>query len=147
MMSTKWSELNWLRKKDKHIPLPEFVFIDGIKGKGGYYCRPRKAERMIDDRFYDLQKGVIVVDFSNPAGFVLSAIAHEWRHHCQFYYGGNFKNPIQFNTKIDYKKSIISFFSNSATEVDALLFAHKVAPHETSSMWIKWLKEVKEEIK
>ena len=53
-------ELNWLNKKDKTIPLPLILF-DKVLSSSGIYYAPEKKEILVNERYYPLDKGLIIV--------------------------------------------------------------------------------------
>jgi len=137
----KWIELNWLRKGNKEIPLPEIVF-DIIVDFGACHWPRQNDEVMVGNRFYDLtDRGLIVINqkYSDDGGWVLNSIAHEWRHACQKFHG-HILHSI-FPREGDYKENTIWYFKSHWWEMDALLFSLKVAPDETSTLWLEWLLE------
>jgi hypothetical protein len=79
----------------------------------------------LHDAYYD------TADYDN-------AIAHELRHHWQTYNRPPHP-PAEFDTEIPYRQAIINFFLASAPEMDALLFAQRIAPSDTTSLWLEWL--------
>jgi hypothetical protein len=131
-----FSELNWIAKKEKGVMLPLIIFesIDA----GGYYYNPEKNEIMLNEKYYPLDKGLIVIDISSPEE-ILNTIAHEWRHHIQFMNGIEMEAMEWDNDKEDYKQNIIDYFTQSRTEMDALLFSNKHAPTECSIEWQQWI--------
>jgi hypothetical protein len=133
-------ELRWIGKQAKDIILPPILFIPRTIGCGAYFCIPRDSERLINGRYYDLSKGLIVVGEHNNSNETSNTIAHEWRHCWQFFNVKNaFKTVQKFNYKISYEKAIIEFFK-SPKELDALLFSHKFAPSPVSDDWIRIIK-------
>ena len=126
-------ELNWLRKSDKDITLPLVILAEG--GYSGYYLHPYKNEELINNRFYPSDKGIIVL---NPEDANASTLAHEWRHHWQFWNGWENDSTI-FNYNKDRRKEIIRFFTESKSEMDALLFELDKYPNEYILEWYEWL--------
>ena len=59
-----FSELNWIAKKEKGVMLPLIIFenIDA----GGCYYNPEKMEILLNEKYYPLDKGLIVIDISAP---------------------------------------------------------------------------------
>ena len=133
----KWTELNWLRCGHKEIPLPDIIF-EQIE-LAGCYCRPVANEIIIGNRFYDLSKGIILVNPNDNDDCIKSVIAHEWRHHCQWYAGLSAIKPRKFKDTGNYRHDIIDFFNNNDTEIDALIFSIAMAPCETNMLWAEWL--------
>jgi len=117
-------ELNWIRKKvDKSIPMPEVVFhsMDGCSGR---YYSPEKYELYDPDgKPYLMRYGVIVIDpkFENYASMIL---AHEWRHHWQYYHGIEFEISPRVNNE-NYNETLLNYFTGSKTEWDAVRFEYK----------------------
>lgn len=136
----KWIELNWLRRGNKEIPLPEIVFGRSGVNYSGCYHRPGIGEQLIDGRFLDLSRGIIVIcdDGIETDDFYANTIAHEWRHHWQFIVKGPYSfSPFVFNG--NYRESIVKFFKSQPLEMDALLYAEKKAPSVSTRQWIEWL--------
>jgi hypothetical protein len=136
-VARKWIELNWLRRGNKEIPLPDIIFEKIELGSGLYY-KPEKSEIAIEGRFYDLSNGLIVISPIMDSPFTANTIAHEWRHHWQFISGIK-SNPWSWNFGSNYKDNIINFFNSSSTEMDAFNFALNKAPDDTSLLWKDWL--------
>jgi hypothetical protein len=131
-----FSELNWIAKREKGIAQPLVVFenIDA----GGYYYNPEKGEILLNEKYYPLDKGLIVVDVSAPEEIV-NTISHEWRHHIQFINGIEME-VIEWDNDIDnYEQNIIDYFTRSWTEMDALLYSNKYAPTECTLTWQQWI--------
>ena len=130
-----YTELNWLNKKNKDISLPLFVYQNNLPYSGCYY-RPEKSEILINERYYSLKKGLIVMQPDNDDDdFMINAIAHEWRHHWQE------NNGIKLNSvrwdllQGTYDQKIVKYFKSSYTEMDALLWASKIYPSEITDYW------------
>lgn len=117
-------ELNWIRKKvDKSIPTPEVMFypLDGCSGK--YYSPDTKNEIFdLDGKGYWMRYGVLVINPEIP--MVDSIIAHEWRHHWQYYHGIEFEISPSVDHE-NYYESLVKYFTNSKTEKDAVRFECK----------------------
>lgn len=128
-MECRGMELRWLRRYDRHLVVPEVVFVDGLKTEwgqecGGYYAPPEKRIFDIGGHEVDGRFGVIAVN-SSEAGSIPATLAHEWRHHWQWHRGIEFDH-VAYDVS-DYEASIGNYFRSSRTEMDALLFEHKVA--------------------
>ena len=136
-------ELNWLARADKDILLPPVVFAD-TAGCSGFCQYPRKGERLIGDRFYPLDRGLIVVGLDSAD--VANTLAHEWRHLWQVYNKGEW-DPKSWDAvgKRSYKTKIVEFFKQSGDEMDALLFSLKKAPDEVSLLWHEWIVKSQEQ--
>lgn len=143
MQTRKWFELNWIRKGFKEISLPDIIFeIPNVDCSGCYYV-PRKKEILVSGRYYDLQRGLIIV---NPVHCVKDdkrvpeTIAHEFRHHIQrttkFYDAA----PTIFEIVGTYKESIIKYFKSSYLEMDALLFTiNRGITDDATLEWYEWI--------
>lgn len=125
-------ELNWLRK-DKDISLPS-ITIEQC-GFSGMYFSPQKDEHLINNTYYPLDKGLIVLNIDDADG---GTIAHEWRHHWQFWNGWKY-DSIEFDYTREYRKEIIKYFTNSNSEIDAFLFELNKYPNEYILEWYEWL--------
>jgi len=135
-VARKWIELSWLRKGNKQIPLPEIIF-EKLSFASGCCYKPVKRELQIDNRFWDLSRGLIIVDPSFDDRFLLNGIAHEWRHHWQHMMGINVVS--KWVSGVDYKKEIIRFFTVNLAEMDALIYSIKKAPDDLSILWYEWI--------
>lgn len=133
----KWIELSWLRRGHKEIPLPEIIFDVGSQDIGGGYYHPQQNEVLIGKRYFDLYKGLIIINPIYDEKFILNSTCHEWRHHWQWLNG--IGGITKFDASIQYKPAIIKFFSKQFTELDALLFSLKMAPEDTALLWFDWL--------
>jgi len=146
-------ELNWLSKKDKYLPIPEVVFVDSFYA-GGCYFHPDRCQVLIGDKFINCDKGIIIVNteyaekdselmYSN--NWIPSCLAHEWRHHWQYYNVDDEKDYINWSFEgydtDEYWESIFSFFEKSNKELDALKFQHNIYPTEYSGYCSKSIKE------
>lgn len=138
-------ELGWLAKKDRNLPLPELVYSPNPKF-GGLYMSPWKGERQVGTKFYDTSKGLIWISEFTP-----SVIAHEWRHHYQFYYGPK-PGPSslaldKWTAQYGYKGMIKKYFTELDYEQDALKFQVKMYPKDLlTEYWIDLLKWSKKEL-
>jgi hypothetical protein len=129
-------DLYWLSRRGKSLSLPGIVFTESLDDCGGYYHPPEKSERMIDGRFFDLSKGLIVCKEYFDIEGVASTIAHEWRHHWQAHAFGINERPMRFDFEIGYDLAIKKYFQDRY-ELDALLFSHRFAPSETTYYWME----------
>ena len=138
MSASPYLELNWLAKSDKYILLPPVVFAD--IPYGGYFCPPEKKEVLLADKYYPLDRGLIVISEIHSE-HIESSIAHEWRHLWQRYQYGRRTSVAKWNLKspLSYKKQIIKFFSTDLLEYDALLFQLKKAPDDVAKQWYEWI--------
>lgn len=127
-----WFELNWLRKGDKAIPLPNIVFTSALTEYSGIYYRPEPDELRIRNRYYDLIKGLIVVSTNDDDSFlykrddetILKTIIHEWRHHWQYFTRKFYvEEATEFQDDGDYDQSVVEFYLSNVNEMDAFLFS------------------------
>jgi hypothetical protein len=121
-------ELNWVRNVDKSLVIPEviFHFMDDCLGQ---YLFPENAEVYdMDGRPHFMGFGVIVLNAEYPE-FFETTIAHEWRHHWQAFHGMEYDGiEIEVNPDLpSYKKSLIQYYTQSVSEMDALQFEWKYA--------------------
>ena len=131
-------EINWLRKFDRSIPIPEVVFEYGLSHpcgaeSGGLYYEPQSNEVLIGERYYDLRFGLIAVNSKWPDD-IPGTIAHEWRHHWQRHNDIEFDSPVWTGDR-EYNASIRRHFS-SRCERDALLFENKIDPRGYNQVWM-----------
>jgi len=129
-------ELNHLKGKLSRITLPEMVYRDNPDNSGCCY-KPQEAEICLDGKFYDLKNGLIVISSDRH-----STVAHEWRHLCQYSQGYNLKT-IEWKLVGTYEQSIINYFTNSWSEMDALLYEMKMAPDNENLEWYEWIVHAK----
>lgn len=131
-------ELRWLARKDKYIRFPEVVFAN-IES-GGIWIYPSKKEKLIGDRYYPLDLGIIVVneEFGDEHE---ATIAHEWRHVWQYYNWGErgVHHPWGIEPHLSYREQIVNYFANDVRELDALLFEVKIAPRPHALQWYEWI--------
>lgn len=136
-MSPTSLELRWLARSDKYILLPQLVFADIDYGGRFYY--PRREELLINDKYYPMGRGVIIISDAYPEE-IESSIAHEWRHLWQFYQGWSYwYAEWDLKSKESYRNKIIRFFKSDPLEMDALLFQLKKAPNDTGREWHEWI--------
>jgi hypothetical protein len=116
-------EINWLKRFDRSLVVPEVAFSD-LTDCGGYYVRPGKYEWPLDGKFIDCRFGLIVVGFGWSAE---STIAHEWRHHWQVHNGWTLDHQ-RFDHTVKWEDAIRKYFRESRSEMDALRFEKLVTP-------------------
>ena len=126
-------ELNWIRKKvDKTIPIPEVMFFPFGDGRAGSYYHPNPKNEIfdIDGKPCSMKYGVIVVGSRFNTDTQKNIIAHEWRHHWQYFNGIEQNKPKcranQITSK-NYNHRVKQYFSTSKSELDALRFSYKQA--------------------
>jgi hypothetical protein len=138
-------ELHFLIKRFKDVPLPLILFENYYKEipAGGMYLPPQKEHWYIKDQEYCLDKGLLYICThpSETTGRVEEVIAHEFRHHWQFF---NLKREYCFDwftSNLPYKERVIKYFIKNNTEMDALLFSLDIAPVEKTKLWYSWIKD------
>jgi hypothetical protein len=144
--TSRWFNLNWLAKSYKGIPLPDLVMDDEIivngHKVGGCYYQPWGGEIYVNGKPHDTSNGLIIVNTDARDGYVISSLAHEFRHHLQFLHGIEFDGIIWGSNESDsYRDDIINYFSTSVTELDALLYEYNIFGDGESSEWLEWLIE------
>jgi len=75
-----------------------------------------------------MKYGVIVVGNEFEDDVKAGIIAHEWRHHMQYYRGVKYDEPHCKSYEADgdeYDKVARKYFGTSASEMDALRFQYK----------------------
>ena len=126
-------ELNWIRKFDKTLVMPEVMFypMDGCSGR---YYYPRKDKEIFDEdgRGYWMRYGVIAINPEVNCDYA-GTIAHEWRHHWQCFNGIPFELSKRPDECEDYNEGLRRYFTSSKTELDAVRFEHKHA-----GVWEEW---------
>ena len=131
-------EVNWLRRFDKSLVIPQVVYcqkpiLPNGGECGGFYLQPGKYEVLIDGQSVDAAFGILVVS-ANGKDDGRSVIAHEWRHHWQLHNGIAFDHK-PFSQK-PYEDAIRDFFRHSKSEMDALQFEAAVAPSDLNDYWM-----------
>ena len=123
-------ELNWIRRKvDKTIPFPEVLFFPFTSGRAGSYYNPSPKNEIydIDGKPHSLKYGAIVVSSKYDNKVQKNIIAHEWRHHWQYFKGIEKETPKCKATQItkeNYNDIARLYFTTSKTELDALRFSY-----------------------
>ncbi len=125
-------ETNWIRRKtDKTLPIPEIMEYPLIGSGGGYYSPNLSAEIFTSTgKPISMKYGVIVVGNKYEDDVKMAIIAHEWRHHMQYYAGFKYDEPEcnSYEAKgKEYDKVARQYFSSSIAEMDALRFQYKHA--------------------
>ena len=85
-------------------------------------------------------KGIIVVD-PDSRSKLGSIIAHEWRHHYQYFHGPYERGPSWYylKDKYTYKEAVVKYFTLSHIEMDALIFSRKHIKDEHDEVWVEWI--------
>lgn len=130
-------ELHWLSKRDRTLPLPNLIYTKTFVG--GYYCRPDPTREVYDDDGipHDCRNGLIVISTEFEGD--VATLAHEWRHHYQFYHGIELNSIGWINDDRSYKEKIIEYFLSSTSEMDAFRFQLSLAPPVEIEEWVEWL--------
>ena len=137
----KWIELNWLRKGNKEIPLPNLIYHNLPDCSGMYYPR-QKDECCVGSSYYDLTDRALICVAENNCdefGDFEEILAHEWRHHLQrqrYKFQG-----VIFDNSGDYKENIISYFMDNWHELDAFMFSWSKIETRATTIWFEWLRE------
>lgn len=117
-------ELNWVRKEDKSLLMPQVVF-SRCNLYGGRYYPPEEDETLIEDQFYPLNKGIIEISTLHPED-IENTIAHEWRHHWQQCHGWEYDgigwDILPEDSDDKYYEAVVDYFTQSYSEFDALCF-------------------------
>lgn len=139
--------LRLVQRQDKSLVVPEIIVKTLDFRCGGYYEEPDKDGSILDDNGKEIstRKGALVIarEYCYDENFMLNSIAHEWRHHWQRFNTKWASEFPRFKEGKSYRQNIISFFSSSSLEMDALMFSQKIAPCDSVKEWISWLEEAK----
>lgn len=140
---------NWIRNaSDKTMPIPEVMYFR-FQNAGAKYYHPQKGKEIFDmfGKPHSLERGVIAL---NPKSTNLEEelIAHEWRHHMQYFRGADFKGMAK-NLNVfklhSYEQALRKYFISEPLELDAVRFQYKhVSVHE---IWEKVLYDLISELK
>ena len=125
-------DLNWLSRHNRALPIPKLVVDDFASDDSGHYIPPDDAWIVFSDITVDCRNGVIVI---SGLDFLPSTIAHEWRHHWQWYRGWNiFDGQQQVTQDTTYKQQIKRYF-RIPCENDALRFERTMYPDHLNGEW------------
>lgn len=122
--------MKWINL-DKTLPKIPIIYAE-IEGAAGLYYPPDDYEVEIDGKLYDCSKGLIQIQPGDSKDEA-ATIAHEWRHHWQFYHGVQFYD-WEWEPTDDYEQSIIDYFK-CPYELDALRYELKIAPSDCTEGW------------
>jgi len=142
-------DLCWLSRKEKDITLPNLVYTDLEEYSGCYYSNDAFGDEVfISDKHYDCSNGLIAVNTcydTYDRNEIENTLAHEWRHHCQALRSIKNKSDIVIDWCNDeeYENNIVKYFKSNSCEMDALLFAEKYAPSDSTEWWISLIKQEK----
>lgn len=128
-------ELNWI-PKPKDIPMPNIV-VESVFNCSAYYVEPESEQHEINGHFYDIDNGLIVINENEVDVIFAGTLAHEYRHHWQYYSGIEIDSIWEI--KSDYKSAIIEYFTTYPIEMDALIFEMKLYPEDYKSQWWEWI--------
>lgn len=123
-------ETNWLQRSEKWLPQPE-VWVSDFETASGAYCYPGIDTRgTVFEAVYPTKAGAIVIVESQneELGDFEATLAHEWRHHWQFWCGWKYDGNPGALARLPYEQAIYCYFRSSRSEMDALLFERRVAP-------------------
>lgn len=107
------------------VVLSEDAEVDGER-VAGFYCRPERGEYLVGDRFFPLDRGLIVATHD-------AAVAHEWRHHWQWFHGWEY-DGLGWPPR-SYARDIRRYFRGSKSEMDALLYEARRVPDPFHEEW------------
>lgn len=125
-------DLNFVARRDKSLPFPNLAF-DEMEGYAGFYVRPQEEEFIWREKIHDARRGVIFISTNYPE-IIASTIAHEWRHHWQFFNGFQM-DGTSWNSPADYDAAIVEYFTKSKSEADALRFQIRTVGWEKDDQW------------
>jgi hypothetical protein len=137
-------ETRWLHA-EKWLPLPAIViasqvYLDTLNCEG-MWCPPNESiEYVVEGRCYEASQGLIILADNACDG----TLAHEFRHHWQYWRGFPPDTSAGIDPTLPRKEAIVQYFSNSRTEMDALLYEARKAPkHNSAVEWIEWIREAR----
>ena len=131
--------LRFLPNHLKDVGQPDIAFTK--LDVGGCYYRSQEDELEVGDRTLDLHKGLLLIDETDED----DVIAHEWRHHQQAM-NGIVYDGIGWDFQNDYWEQLKRYFTQSDSEMDALLFGWRMSDYlleswkETLQLSKKWSK-------
>jgi hypothetical protein len=123
-------DLHFLSKRDKDLPFPLLKYYRS-ETEEGYYVHPSDCRYVSDENLsFDSTNGIIFVNSNSLS--IESTLAHEWRHHWQYYRGmlktelySKYKQYINFNFKNDIVAYTINYYK-IPYELDALRYECKL---------------------
>lgn len=131
--------LNWLRRKDRHVPTPTLIITsDPGTGTGGFYASPYSKDIVHRGILIPASRNgtLVCINFDEVYWDHAATIAHEWRHHHQYWRGQKAVLSSLRQDGEEYETHIARYFADSWTEYDALRFECRVAP-ERENLWRK----------
>ena len=131
------NDLNWLTRKEKDLPVPRLVFSDMTEFAGLY--KPPSGPIEIGHSTLENKNGTIIVSTFDEA-VIAPTIAHEFRHHWQYYnfisYDSDITNYYQYQKMYSYNEIIVKYFTNSFSEFDALRFELSYDKLDSLGSWL-----------
>lgn len=135
----------WL-PRDAFVPTPRVIEIEDPMA-GGFYLRPGAVWYLDDLELDGGQTGLIGMSSSHWTPWAqhhqeASVLAHEFRHHCQYWRGQHSltKRENQWDRlveKFPYEEAIREYLRRNAHERDAVRYEARLAPHSGLARW--WL--------
>ncbi len=112
----------------KNITLPKVIIEDYSNQEyGGVY--------------YSSDQLIIALSQPNEDDekYLAATLTHEFRHHIQYSLGIKHTKPTILNYSVPYEDMIKTYFRNSISEFDALLFEYKHARCSLNEWWLREL--------
>lgn len=123
------SDLTWLPLSlRKNLVMPKVIFLDPEgHNYGGYYIPGGNSLHIVE----------------SDEDHVGSTIAHEFCHHVQYENGYEFESSLgvlkNLTEKYSYNRMIRLYFRTQPSEMEALIWQHKLSPSPVSEFWWKAL--------
>jgi hypothetical protein len=132
-------ELAAFSRRDKALPLPHIFFTDVEAFSGCYYHPINEPLYIVEvDKVIAAGESAIVVStlFGSDVG---NTVAHEWRHHWQFYNGRQPETVRQFEESKSYRRAIVIYYQQHH-ELDALMYSLHLEPDDTQKEHLEWVR-------
>jgi len=108
--------------------MPNVIHAHGLPFCG-LYLAPWKESQIVEGVEFEPSNGTIIVGEWGDRMPTESIIAHEWRHHWQWWNGWDY-DGIGWDVNGDYDANIKDYFLRSKSEIDALRYEEKRASTE-----------------
>lgn len=125
-------------RTEKALPIPHLIFCNTELYSGAYFSP-------LDCPFYikeakcviHAMEAAIVISSAFGSREIGNAIAHEWRHHWQFYHGRLPQKLARFDNGMPYREAIATYYQQPH-EKDALLYSITAEPTESQREHYAW---------
>lgn len=136
------TDLHWLWRKDKWLTYPKLLYVNKPDlAAGGVYLHPWPV--VYDYQGMEMQPKtahiIINTAFNHDSKETECTLAHEWRHHYQYYSGDKSNKVTELADNESYDDFIKRYFLHNEHEMDALRYSLKVANCDYMDYWYRGL--------